>query len=95
LVLDVLCAQNVLLAGYASGYARLWHVTSNRCMVSFKEESNQVLACDYRRDGRQFATAGKDYSIRLYDDEGKKLIKKLSGARRCCLLALRAGMESC
>ena len=43
------------------------------------EEDNQIFALDYNKEGSQFATAGKDKIIRVYDEESLKVSLSLSG----------------
>lgn len=37
------------------------------------------MALDYNKDGSQFATAGKDRTIRVYDENTKSLITEMTG----------------
>lgn len=46
-------------------------------MHSFKEEDNQIFALDFRPDATQFATAGKDTAIRIYDEQTKQQVVKM------------------
>ena len=59
-----------------------WHVTSGKKLHTIREEGNQVFAIDYRSDGTRFATAGRDFKVRLYDEATKKCVTTLSGADR-------------
>jgi WD40 repeat protein len=69
--------KNVLLAANADGTVCHWHVTSRKCMHTIREPDNQVYALDYRPDGTLFATAGKDYKVRVYDEATKSLLHTL------------------
>ncbi len=71
--------KNVLLAVNAEGEVQHWHVTSGRCLHTQKEEKNQLFCADYRSDAEQFAAAGKDYVVRLYDEATKTVIQEMSG----------------
>lgn len=71
--------RNVLLAVNADGSAQHWHVTSGKCLHTIKDEENQLYAVDYRDDGAVFATAGKDKTVRLYDEATKSLVTAMSG----------------
>mmetsp|Transcript_50446 Transcript_50446/g.121434 ORF Transcript_50446/g.121434 Transcript_50446/m.121434 type:complete len:389 (-) Transcript_50446:90-1256(-) len=71
--------KNVLLAVNADGSAQHWHVTSGKCLHTIKDEENQLYCVDYRRDGAMFATAGKDKTVRLYDEATKSLVTGMSG----------------
>lgn len=43
-------------------------------MLEKTVENNQVLCIDFVEDGTKFATGGKDYHVRVYDDETMKVI---------------------
>ena len=70
--------KNVLLAANADGTVQHWHVTSRKCLHTISEEGNQVYALDYRADATMFATAGKDYAVRVYDEATKSVTAKLA-----------------
>ena len=70
--------KNVLLAANADGTVCHWHVTSRKCMHTISEEGNQVYALDYSQDGALFATGGKDYSVRVYDEATKSVMHTLA-----------------
>eukprot|EP00939_MAST-03C_sp_MAST-3C-sp1_P003465 g3465.t1 len=70
--------KNVLLAVNADGSLDHWHITSGRKLHTVSEEDNQLLCVDYRFDGSAFATAGKDYKVRIYDEATKARISVLS-----------------
>ena len=70
--------KNVLLAANADGTICHWHVTSRKCLHTISEENNQVYALDYTPDGSQFATAGKDFAVRVYDEATKSEVSKLA-----------------
>lgn len=71
--------KNVFLAANAAGTVQHWHMTSGKCLHAFEDNENQVYALDYNDEGTQFATAGKDTCIRLYDEATKTKILTLSG----------------
>ena len=56
-----------------------WHITSGKCLHSTVEKNNQVLCIDYKSDGSQFATAGKDHTVRVYDEATKSMLVKMEG----------------
>ncbi|KAJ1637788.1 WD40-repeat-containing domain protein [Pavlovales sp. CCMP2436] len=66
--------KNVLLTANADGQVQHWHVTSGKCLHTIHEPDNQVFAIDYKEDGSQFATAGRDYTVRIYDEATKTKI---------------------
>jgi COMPASS component SWD3 len=70
--------KNVLLAVGADGLCRHWHITSQRCMHTITEPGNQLYCVDYRKDGTVFATAGKDRTVRVYDEATKAIITEMS-----------------
>lgn len=41
---------------------------------SIVEKDNQIFSLDYTRDGKQFATAGMDQAVRVYDEKQKKVV---------------------
>lgn len=71
--------KNVLLAVNADGSAQHWHITSGKCLHTIKDEDNQLFCVDYNPEGTMFATAGKDRSVRVYDEATKSLIQQMSG----------------
>jgi len=71
--------KNVLLAVSATGAVQHWHITSGKCLHTIDDENNPLFCVDYRNDGAMFATAGKDYKVRIYDEATKTVISTLSG----------------
>eukprot|EP00753_Platysulcus_tardus_P004272 PLAT12526.5.p2 GENE.PLAT12526.5~~PLAT12526.5.p2 ORF type:complete len:422 (+),score=231.27 PLAT12526.5:1739-3004(+) len=69
--------KNVLLAVNADGTVQHWHVASGQMLHSVEEEDNQLFCVDYRRDAALFATAGKDYKVRIYDEATKTLVSTM------------------
>lgn len=69
--------RNVLLTANADGRVQHWHVTSGKCLHTISEPDNQVFAVDYKLDGTKFATAGKDYTVRIYDEATKTKVADL------------------
>lgn len=67
----------VLVTTSSSGTIDHWHVQSQKSIYSIVEQDNQIFCLDYTNDGLQFATAGKDKIIRIYDDQTKKEVSKL------------------
>mmetsp|Transcript_16232 Transcript_16232/g.49396 ORF Transcript_16232/g.49396 Transcript_16232/m.49396 type:complete len:429 (+) Transcript_16232:86-1372(+) len=72
--------KNVLLAANSDGTVKHWHITSARCLHTITEENNQVYAIDYDVDGAQFATAGRDCHIRVYDEATKTVVTTLQSS---------------
>ena len=67
----------VILTSDASGIVSRWDARAAELQDSIREEGNQVYALDYRADGVQFATAGKDSAVRVYDDAAWQLVTTL------------------
>ena len=45
---------------------------------TMRHYKNQIFTMEYNNDGSRFATAGKDYKVRLYDEATKSIISTLS-----------------
>ena len=73
--------KNVLVSTNAVGAVQHWHVTSGKCLHTIEERDNQIYALDYRPDGIEFATGGKDATIRLYDESTKTQTHAMKGGR--------------
>lgn len=71
--------KNVLLSANAAGTVQHWHMTSGKCLHSLVDEENQVYCLDYNDEGSSFVTAGKDKTVRLYDEATKTVITSLQG----------------
>lgn len=71
--------KNVFLSANAAGAVQHWHMTSSKCLHSIVDQENQVYCLDYNEEGTQFATAGKDKTVRVYDEATKSLVATLSG----------------
>ncbi|KAF4709591.1 hypothetical protein FOZ62_028929 [Perkinsus olseni] len=71
--------KNVLVSVNAEGVVSHWHVTTGTCMHEVTEEGNQLFCVDYSTDGSQFATAGRERGVSVYDENTKALITTLKG----------------
>eukprot|EP01029_Cantina_marsupialis_P007523 TRINITY_DN1841_c0_g1_i1.p1 TRINITY_DN1841_c0_g1~~TRINITY_DN1841_c0_g1_i1.p1 ORF type:complete len:154 (+),score=29.44 TRINITY_DN1841_c0_g1_i1:116-577(+) len=69
--------KNVLVSGNADGTISHWHVTSGKCLHTIEDPENQVYCLDYQKDGKRFATGGKDHSVTIYDEATKSVLIKL------------------
>lgn len=58
----------LLLATYSNGQVDRWELRSLERVSTTLEEGNEVYAAEYRVDGHLFATAGRDATVRVYDD---------------------------
>jgi len=56
-----------------------WHIKSGKCLHTITEPGNQLFCLDYFHDGSQFATAGRDRCVRVYDEATKRLVQTLQG----------------
>ena len=65
--------KNVIISVNANGSLQHWHTTSGKLLNTIFDEFNPLLAVDYNNDGTQFAAAGNDCVVRLYDE---KLLKQ-------------------
>ncbi len=50
-----------------------WHYPSRKRLSKVNEKDNSVLTVAYNNDGSQFATAGRDRFVRVYDENTKQL----------------------
>eukprot|EP01016_Furgasonia_blochmanni_P040462 TRINITY_DN5166_c0_g2_i1.p1 TRINITY_DN5166_c0_g2~~TRINITY_DN5166_c0_g2_i1.p1 ORF type:complete len:360 (+),score=25.66 TRINITY_DN5166_c0_g2_i1:272-1351(+) len=66
--------KSILVCADSEGSLTYWHVTSGKMIHRIIEEDNQILAMDYSADGSYIATGGKDYKIRIYDENTKSVI---------------------
>lgn len=58
------------MKGHSDGTVNHWHVTSKKLIHSIIEPDNEVSTIDHQQIGNLFCTAGRDGSVRVYD-EGK------------------------
>lgn len=65
--------KNVLIAANAAGTVQHWHLTSGKNLHTIEDPNNQVYALDYSEDGSKFVTAGKDKTLRIYDEATKSV----------------------
>jgi COMPASS component SWD3 len=70
----------VLLAVTSEGLISHYHAESGRLLISQKED-NSIMALDYSPSGRAFATAGRDFTVRVYDEGTKSLALQFPGGR--------------
>jgi WD40 repeat protein len=56
-----------------------WHIKSGKCLHTITERGNQLFCIDYFQDGSQFATAGRDRLVRIYDEATKRQVQTLQG----------------
>jgi COMPASS component SWD3 len=58
--------------------ARTVSATKDHSTLIEKPYRNQIFTMEYNTDGSKFATAGKDYKVRLYDEATKSPLMALS-----------------
>lgn len=77
----MLCkTKKVLVSVNSDGTVIHWHGPSGKQLHKTVEENNSVLCLDYNKDGSQFATSGKDYHVRVYDEDTKSVVIDFSSA---------------
>ncbi|KAM4026032.1 periodic tryptophan protein 2 homolog isoform 1-T3 [Anomaloglossus baeobatrachus] len=67
------CKGDLLLATYASGQVKFWHVSTQSCVRSLREE-RQTLTAAFSPSGSRFLTAGSSSEILVYDTETMKCV---------------------
>lgn len=72
--------KNVLISVNAKGALQHWHTTSGKLLHTIHSDFNQILGVDYKPDGCQFAAAGSDTVVRVYDEATRKLVSELKGS---------------
>lgn len=70
--------KNSFIAANADGNIQFFNVSSATRLHSIEEQDNQIYALDYNKGGTQFASAGRDTKVRLYDEETKTLVRVMS-----------------
>eukprot|EP01051_Picozoa_sp_SAG22_P001718 SAG22_NODE_71_length_22540_cov_8.918052_2_plen_384_part_00 len=94
--------SNVLVSVGAAGAVQHWHLGSQKCLHSTTEEgvqlmtkrryTNQIFALEYSPiGGTHFATAGKDYKVRVYDEATKSCTTVLAQS----LIGTQPGHSNC
>lgn len=73
--------KNILIATYASGEVKQWHVPSGKCLWSVNED-RQVLTCAASTNGSRLITSGSDAKILLYDASTKELINTFESSTK-------------
>lgn len=68
----------VLVTVDVTGQIVHWHVPTQKEIFRLQEEDNQIYSVQYRQDGEQFATTGRDCCVRVYDEKTKSNITTLS-----------------
>eukprot|EP00946_MAST-07B_sp_MAST-7B-sp1_P004115 g4115.t1 len=71
--------RNVIISANADGSVQHWHITSGRCLHEINDPENPLFTVNYSADGKKFATGGKDFAVRVYDEATKTLVSKMEG----------------
>ncbi|XP_069508269.1 uncharacterized protein [Ambystoma mexicanum] len=66
-------AGDLLLATYASGLVKTWHLSTQSCLRTISED-RQTLTATFNSSGTRLLTAGSNNDIYVYDTESKKKI---------------------
>lgn len=72
--------ENILIGGDNGGNITKYDVLDGMVVEQIKwegENENKIYALDYSSNGRQFAAAGYDTLVRVYDDVTMKLVQEL------------------
>ncbi|XP_047142236.1 dynein assembly factor with WD repeat domains 1 isoform X1 [Hydra vulgaris] len=56
----------ILMATYASGECKIWHVTTSKCLHTYTD-NQQLLVCAYNGSGNKAIAGGSDGIINVYD----------------------------
>ena len=59
--------NKVLATGDSEGTFEYWHIPSMKKLFFLREENNTINTIDFSTNGTEFATAGKDCNVRVYD----------------------------
>lgn len=65
--------NQLLLSGNADGSILLWNAVKGKQHHRLIEK-NSIFSLDYSADGTKYATGGKDFHVRVYDDETQQQV---------------------
>ncbi len=68
-----------IAAGFESGQIRLFPLSNSDDHRTFAESKEKLMTAAYSPDGKQFATAGGDTVVRVYDTASGTMKKELKG----------------
>ena len=60
---------------FSGGYVSFYHVPTLKLLFSLQEYDNSLNSLDFSWTGNHFATAGKDFHVRIYDEGTASFIK--------------------
>ncbi|XP_071943918.1 WD repeat-containing protein 89 homolog [Antedon mediterranea] len=67
-------SENHLLATYASGMVKLWHMSTGQCLHT-SHEARQTLTAAYNQDATLYVTGGSDTKLNVYDTTTGQICK--------------------
>jgi COMPASS component SWD3 len=71
-------SKNVLLSIDSEGRIIYWHTTTGKILHRIEEQGVSLLCLDYNRDGSLFAIGSDDRTIRIYDENMKTVVCRVS-----------------
>eukprot|EP00052_Salpingoeca_macrocollata_P010025 m.78582 g.78582 ORF g.78582 m.78582 type:complete len:331 (+) comp17366_c0_seq3:48-1040(+) len=70
--------KNRMVAVYASGMVRRWHVTSQTCQSEHKlDTAGALTTVAVSQSGKQFLTGGTDFIVRVFDSAVHRVTRQL------------------
>ncbi|XP_070581068.1 uncharacterized protein [Ptychodera flava] len=72
--------KDILVGAGADGMISAWNIQTLNIKFRIREPHNEINALDFSLTGGNFATAGKDVCVRLYDAERNELLRKYEGS---------------
>ena len=73
--------SSIILAANTNGNLFQYVAKTGKELYHSAEEGNFILAMDYAPNGKTFCTGGKDNILRVYDEETKQIVNKLTGIK--------------
>merc|ERR1711908_177446 len=71
--------QNILVSVGSDGRILHWDVNTRKIKSELTEADNELFCLDYKVDGSQFATAGKQHYVQVYDEDTRKPLFQMTG----------------
>ena len=73
--------STILVSVSAGGEIVYWHAASGKSIINIRDPTNSDLyALDFSKSGDLMAVAGKDHSIKIYDDSTKSIVSVLNAS---------------